>query len=63
MADIGAYEVAVTGLSSGLLTGSTQIKVKPIEEVIADVVKMDCKGCEWSLLSTPCAVIKERKSM
>jgi len=52
------YEVAVTGESSGLLTGGTQIRVMPIEEVLADVVKMNCEGCEWSLLPTPCAVIK-----
>jgi len=52
------YGIATTGSSSGLLTGSTQIKVMPIEEVIADIVKMDCEGCEWSLLAIPCSVIK-----
>jgi FkbM family methyltransferase len=52
------YGVDIDGASSGLLTGSTQIKVMPIQDVIADVVKMDCQGCEWSLLSIPCAVIK-----
>jgi FkbM family methyltransferase len=52
------YGVAVTGLGSGLLKGGTQIKVKPIEEALADVVKMDCEGCEWSLMAAPCAVVR-----
>lgn len=52
------YELAAAGSSSGLLAGSTRIRVVPVERAIADVVKMDCEGCEWSLLSIPCAVIK-----
>ncbi|MCC6021493.1 MAG: FkbM family methyltransferase [Thermoproteaceae archaeon] len=52
------YGIAAAGPSSGLLAGSTRIRVVPVEEAIADVVKMDCEGCEWNLLSVPCAVIK-----
>jgi FkbM family methyltransferase len=54
-----AYGVAVDGAGSGLLVGGVEIKVKPVEEALAEVVKMDCEGCEWSLLPTPCAVIKK----
>jgi FkbM family methyltransferase len=52
------YEVALAGAGSGLFVGNVQVKVVPVEKAIAEVVKMDCEGCEWSLLATPCDVVR-----
>lgn len=47
--------------SSGLKVGSTCFEVEPLSGVLKaikpDVVKMDCEGCEYSLLLVPCNVL------
>jgi len=41
---------------AGLRLGRMEIQTKNITSVLAsvEVVKMDCEGCEWSLLAVPC---------
>jgi len=53
-----AYGVALDGAGTGLMAGGVEIKAKPVGEVLAEVVKMDCEGCEWSLMAAPCAVVR-----
>jgi len=52
------YGVALDGAGTGLMAGGVEIKAKPVGEVLAEVVKMDCEGCEWSLMAASCAVVK-----
>ena len=56
----GWLDVDPAGAATGLRRGSARIEVRPITEALelADVVKMDCEGCEWALLALPCGAIR-----
>jgi FkbM family methyltransferase len=52
--------VAPTDAATGLGHGELKIQVKPLAKALQDVdaAKIDCEGCEWALVATPCEVIR-----
>ena len=56
--------VRVENAGTGLRMGSTCFRAVTLERAIAqaqhspDVAKMDCEGCEYSILTTPCGMLR-----
>jgi len=58
----GELELAIDVASTGLRVGGARVRAVPLSEVIGihkpDIVKMDCEGCEWAILYTPCELLR-----
>jgi FkbM family methyltransferase len=57
----GELSVAEAGASTGFFEGNLRITVKPLAKVLKegwDLVKMDCEGCEYSLVALSCEDIR-----
>ncbi|MEM4964637.1 MAG: FkbM family methyltransferase [Pyrobaculum sp.] len=64
----GVLKVKYESLGTGLTVGDeVELKVRRIGDVLReiaeteggiDLVKMDCEGCEYALLTTPCEIIR-----
>ncbi|MEM4898711.1 MAG: FkbM family methyltransferase, partial [Pyrobaculum sp.] len=64
----GVLKVKYESLGTGLTVGDeVELKVKRLGDVLReiaeaeggiDLVKMDCEGCEYALLTTPCEVVR-----
>ncbi|MEM4898086.1 MAG: FkbM family methyltransferase, partial [Pyrobaculum sp.] len=64
----GVLKVKYESLGTGLTVGDeVELKVKRLGDVLReiaeaegmiDLVKMDCEGCEYALIATPCEVIR-----
>jgi len=64
----GELDLSCEGTRSGLYTVSfetVRIRIEPLDKVLRRVsieyeavVKMDCEGCEYSILRTPCNVLR-----
>jgi len=54
--------VSVEGPTTGLHRGYIEVDAVPLAEVLKahrpSIVKMDCEGCEWAILYTPCELLK-----
>ncbi|MEM1903584.1 MAG: FkbM family methyltransferase [Pyrobaculum sp.] len=64
----GVLKVKYGSLATGLTVGDeVELKVRRLGDVLReiaeaeggiDLVKMDCEGCEYALLTTPCEVVR-----
>jgi len=58
-------KISLEGPGTGSHSGDVEVETVPITDVLKahnpDIVKLDCEGCEWTLLQLDCELLRQFK--